>query len=396
MHESMMLIKHHGLERDEAMFAAPSLNSTETKILNRIEELNTDLRNQLRQPPRWTGQLRRMTLARNVQGSNSIEGIHASVDDINAIEAGEKPATLSTETEQALAGYQAAMTYVLQLAKSDFDLNPMLLRSLHFMTTQHELDKWPGRFREGPVYVQQERTGDIVYEGAPSERVPDLITQLCAGHDQKNPDLINAAMLHLNFVLVHPFKDGNGRMARILQSLAVASSGEYAPIFLTIEEYLGRRTQQYYDVLATVGQGNWSTADYAPERARPWVQFILTAHLNQAHERQHRFEAMNTAVAGVLAALEAASLNERCEHALYISLLGGTVTRARYMAALAENGEHISEQSATRDLAALDRAGLLNAQGDRRGRFYTRSDMVRQIGLDAGLGYAWKDSNPFV
>jgi predicted HTH transcriptional regulator len=124
--------------------------------------------------------------------------------------------------------------------------------------------------------------------------------------------------------------------------------------------------------------------------------FNLTAHLNQAHERQHRFEAMNTAVAGVLAALEAASLNERCEHALYISLLGGTVTRARYMAALAENGEHISEQSATRDLAALDRAGLLNAQGDRRGRFYTRSDMVRQIGLDAGLGYAWKDSNPFV
>lgn len=377
------------------MFYAPKLDDREKQVLDEIAKQNVDLRFMLRQTNRWTGQLRRMTFARNVQGSNSIEGINASIDDINAIEAGEKPADVSDETEQALSGYQEAMTYVLQLAKGDFDLNPMLLRSLHFMITQHELPKWPGRFRDGPVFVQQERTGDIVHEGAAPELVPNLITGLCADHDPNTADLLSAAMLHLNFVLIHPFKDGNGRMARVLQSLALASSGEYAPIFLTIEEYLGRRTQQYYDVLAQVGQGSWANADYNPELARPWIRFILTAHLNQAFERQQRFAAMSEAADHLTDALSAHSLAERSEQALYMALFGGTVTRARYMTALTDNGEAVSEQTASRDLTALVASGLLQAKGDRRGRTYVASDRVLQIARRAGLGYAWKDIDPF-
>jgi len=51
-----------------------------------------------------------------------------------------------------------------------------------------------------------------------------------------------------------------------------------APVFSSIEEYLGRNTQDYYNVLADVGQGSWN-----PENdARPWVRFCLTAHYRQA------------------------------------------------------------------------------------------------------------------
>lgn len=377
------------------MFIAPELDEQERQVLAEIEKQNADLRLLLRQGNRWTGQLRRMTFARNVQGSNSIEGINASIDDINAIGAGENPADLSPETEQALAGYQEAMTYVLQLARGQFDLTPMLVRSLHFMITQHEMLKWPGRFREGPVYVQQERTGDIVHEGAAPELVPGLVAQLCEAHDPKSTDLISAAMLHLNFVLIHPFKDGNGRMARVLQSLALASSGEYAPIFLAIEEYLGRRTQQYYDVLAKVGQGSWANADYDPDLARPWIRFVLTAHLNQALERQQRFAAMSEAAMRLMELVAAHSLPERAEDALYMALFGGTVTRARYMASLADNGEGVKEQTASRDLTALTAAGLLQAKGDRRGRSYVASDTVLEIARTSGLRYAWRDYDPF-
>ena len=135
---------------------------------------------------------------------------------IAAIAQGEKPASVDEETERALIGYQLAMTYVLQLAKDPVIVDSTLIRSLHYMATSHDLTKRPGRYRVGPVYVQQESTGDIVHEGAEASAVPALIDELAGSIMGSGDRLIDAAMAHLNFVLIHPFKDGNGRMARVL------------------------------------------------------------------------------------------------------------------------------------------------------------------------------------
>lgn len=377
------------------MFTAPTLDESELAIRAEIEELAQKLRIHVRSGNRWTGALRRSTLARNVQGSNSIEGILASVDEVGAIAAGETPATVDQETEKALAGYQLAMTYVLQLAKGEFDLDSSLIRSLHFMTTSYDMVKWPGRFRIGPVYVQEEATGDIVHEGAPGEGLAKLVKSFAASALDGSDPLIAAAMAHLNFVLIHPFKDGNGRMARILQSLALARESEVAPVFMGIEEYLGRRTQAYYEVLAKVGQGNYSKADYDPELARPWVRFMLTAHLNQALEIQQRIMSAGEAAQAMEELIEHTALPERAVQALYSAMFGSTVTRARYMDALDEAGEPISEQTASRDLGALAKEGLLTAHGDKRGRFYAASEIVKAASREAGLGYKWRDYDPF-
>ncbi|MBP1325145.1 Fic family protein [Leucobacter exalbidus] len=174
-------------------------------------------------------------------------------------------------------------------------------------------------------------------------------------------------MAHLNFVLIHPFKDGNGRMARIIQSLTLAKASDSAPIFMGIEEFLGRRTQAYYDVLAQVGQGNWATADRNSEAARPWVRFILTAHFNQASELKHRITSAGKAAVKMEELAAAAVLPERAVEVLSAALFGGTTTRSRYLAALEEIGEVISEQMASRDLTALVKAGLLASHSDKRG-----------------------------
>lgn len=379
------------------MFATPALNGREAEVRATILELSRELKYHLRLGNRWTGALRRTTFARNVQGSNTIEGIHATLDEIASITAGEKPPRLDEETRQALSGYQLAMTYVLQLAKGKVDIDASLLKSLHFMVSSYDMTKWPGRFREGPVYVQREQTGDIVYEGAAAKEVPSLIDQLTSAIRAEPYDdlLITAAMAHLNFVLVRPFKDGNGRMARILQSLVLAGDDELSPLFLTIEEYLGHHTQEYYDVLAVVGQSNWNTATFDAAHVKPWMRFMLKAHFNQVLEKKQLIASSEEAAQHMAEFVVEASLPERTLEALFTVMYGGTVSRARYITAVAESGEVISEQTATRDLGELVTAGLLEAHGDKRGRNYTASTRVREASRRAGLGYAWRTVDPF-
>src|SRR5665811_2356737 len=87
---------------------------------------------------------RRISMARHIQGSNSIEGYDAPLDDAAAIDLGEEPLDASQKTRLALEGYRDAMTYVLQLAgEPDFSYSEQLIKSLHFMMTSYDLKKRP-------------------------------------------------------------------------------------------------------------------------------------------------------------------------------------------------------------------------------------------------------------
>src|SRR5690606_34881018 len=151
--------------------------------------------------------------------------------------------------------------------------SPTLLRSLHFMMTEYDLDASPGLWRPGPIWVQNEATGQVVYEGPDNSDVPALVDRLVEQLEDRSGqrEMVRAAMAHLNLVMIHPFRDGNGRMARCLQTLVLAREGILVPEFCSIEEYLGRNTDAYYRVLAEVGQGSWNPH----HDARPWIRFCL-------------------------------------------------------------------------------------------------------------------------
>src|SRR5437764_278498 len=97
------------------LFRTPELGESELRVLGQVEEMKQRLRSQLHEPRRWYGSLRRMTMARAIQGSNSIEGFTAELDDAAAVELGEAPLDANDETRLALEGYRNAMTYVPQL-----------------------------------------------------------------------------------------------------------------------------------------------------------------------------------------------------------------------------------------------------------------------------------------
>jgi Fic family protein len=360
------------------LFATPSLDRAERQVLEEIEGYKERLRIHLHEPRRWLGSLRRLSFARAIQGSNSIEGFDAALDDAAAVAVGEDPLDANEETRLALAGYRDAMTYVLQLATDpEFTYSAQLLKSLHFMMTGYSLRNRPGQWRAGSIYVYREPAGEVVYEGPDLDLVPSLVGELVDALDDRDstPPLVRAAMAHLNLVMIHPFRDGNGRMARCLQSLVLARGGVLTPVFVSVEEYLGRNTEDYYAVLAKVGKGSWQPGN----DARPWLRFTLTAHLRQARTMLRRVRETERLWVELERLVARTALPERTVYALFDAAQGLRVRNSTYRAPLVDTNDEITEQTASRDLAELVAAGLLVPRGKGRGRHYAAADAVASL-----------------
>ncbi len=362
-----------GVIAAELGLAAPALDGADHEVLALIAEQHQRLRRLIGAPRRWRGLLRRVALARAIRGSNTIEGFTVSVDDAFAALDDEEPLDADALAWRAVRGYRDAMTYALELAKErDLALSLDTLKALHFLMQQYDLSKWPGRWRPDQVFVYDEDTEQTVYVGPDAEQVPDLMRELVDDvnhHDSDLPVLVRAAMAHLNLVMIHPFKDGNGRMARCLQTLLLTGGGLLpAPEFVSIEEYLGRNEHDYYRVLAEVGGGSWQPG----RNTSPWIRFCLTAHYRQAWvvERRARLAAQEWMKAEEL--VDAAGLPSRCVEPLSFALAGRILRNATYRQLVPD----ISYNLASRDLNGLVKAGLLTPEGENRGRRYSASTVL--------------------
>ena len=358
------------------IYATPPLRDVDESVLGMIGALRDELRFFLHEPRRWTGSLRRAEFARAARGSLSIEGYHTSVESAAAIIDGEEPAEVSDETRQAIAGYREAMTCVLQIAPGAPDINVSLLLSLHFMMMQYDFAKHPGRWRPGAVWVRR-GSGEVVYEAPDRELVEPLVTEALAqfAHSEAAPP-VAAAMAHLNLTLIHPFSDGNGRMARCLQTLVLAAGGEGAPQFVSIEEYLGANTAAYYAVLTEVAQGTWSPQN----SALPWIEFCLTAHYRQALTVLRRIRELEALWDACEQITRRHRLASRTVGALVDAARGWRLRRSLYVSITkATAGEDISDAVATSDLAAMVRAGLLHPVGQKRGRSYAPTEELTNL-----------------
>lgn len=354
------------------LFTPTPLDSRETEVLGQIDDLRQALRFATGDHGQWWGSLRRSLFARAIQGSNSIEGYNVTLDDAIAATEGEEPLEADLPTWRAVSGYREALTYVMGLSDDPhFTYSQDLIRSLHYMMIQHTPEKLPGRWRRGVVYVRENSSGDIVYEAPDADRVPKLIGELVESLQVgEAPAIVRASMAHLNLVLIHPFLDGNGRMARCLQTLVLARGGIIAPEFSSIEEYLGRNTPAYYEVLAKVGRGYWQPS----EDPRPWIRFCLKAHFIQAQtvvrrtkEAQRLWELLSNEV-------ENRALPDRVIPALWDAAKGYRVRRATYVPVA-----NVEEHTATRDLQSLVSTGLLDPKGERRGRYYVASEILKAL-----------------
>ena len=217
------------------------------------------------------------------------------------------------------------------------------------------------------------RVKKTVYEGPEAEKVPGLIDALVEqikSDDKVELSTVLAAMAHLNLAMIYPFRDGNGRMARALQTLVLTRNDVVSPEFCSIEEWLGRNPDPYYAILGEVGKGAWH-----PENdALPWVRFCLVAHYQQAAtimKRNAMFGRMWTEIEELR---KAHGLPERVEVVLMDAAFDYNVRNARY-----RQENNISDVVASRDLKRLSDIGLLMPVGEKRGRFYVAADILKEM-----------------
>lgn len=353
------------------IYSTPTIDAPLQARLDELAGLRRDLGHEVDRPARWMGSLRRAVRASSIGSSTSIEGFSVSPEEALALMGGRETTDRDGEDRQAVACYARAMDHVGAMAFDPaFRWLDRVILDLHFDACHFQRDKDPGRWRTGPIAVTGE-DGSLDYSGPKGGEVEGLMDEVIAWLQEGDLGIdvfVRAAMAHLHVTSVHPFRDGNGRVSRIVQSLVLARGGMTLPEFFSIEEYLGARTQDYYAALREVQAGS-----YQPGRdAAPWVAFCVEAHIVQARQRLAQMQQAAKRWERLEALVEERGWPERLTIALEQSLMGGA-DRAKY-----GKEADISPPTASGDFRRLLDAGLVSQRGRGRNTAYIASERLRK------------------
>ncbi len=322
-------------------------------------------------PRAWAGRLRRELEAEAVAASTAMEGVNVTVDEVRRILAGQPTPEVAPEDRDLVEGYRDAMNFVLRRADDQaFRWTRELLASDHDRVLAGKFSQGAGRLRtDKPAFVVNRFTGEQVFLPPPGETVPALVDEACARMEEGHPHAaIAAGWIHIAVAAIHPFRDGNGRVARICASFAMYRGGFKRQEFTSLEEWWGRHLGEYYAAFGVLGP--------AFDRATDVTQFIR-AHVDAQLGQVRALDVRGQLERRIWTCLEEialdASLNPRVSHALWDAFFGRPVT-AGYYRSLAD----VSPATATTDLSAAVSAGLLEAVGQRRGRRYEATERLAE------------------
>ena len=352
------------------IYRTPPSNRSLRADLDELDRRRAALGRGVANPSPWLGTLRRQVKVSSVASSVLIEGFTVPDDEADAIVSRGATAA-SDDNRRAVACYAHAMDHAGVMALDPvFEWTDRVILDLHFDACSFQRDRSPGRWRRDPIGVTAPG-GRLAYEGPDGDEVVPLMAEVIGWlqtGDRDSHVVVRAAMAHLHTVSVHPFRDGNGRISRIVQSLVLARDGLLSAEFSSIEEYLAEHTSEYYAVLRAVQDGR-----YQPERdASEWVSFCVKAHLAQAGRRLAQVAAAGERWAGLEALVQERGWPARIVIALEQSLEDGT-DRASYGQ---EAG--VSTATASTDLRRLLDAGLIMARGRGRVVRYYAADTLKE------------------
>ena len=327
-----------------------------------------------RQSPQKLKVLREHALIESAVSSNRIEGVSVEPSRIESVLIATKP-LFRDRDEEEVRGYRDALGWI-HGHSSEITFGEDALKRMHAMARGQIWDAGQYKEKDGDII---ERYADgrerVRFRPTPANETAVAMAQLMDTWGQCTrekwvPRSVALAAFNLDLLCIHPFRDGNGRMARALATLVLTRSDIGEPEFCSIEEWLGANTEDYYSVLAHTGHGSWQP------RSDPhlWLTFNLRAHHMQAQTVARRVDEARKTWSELDVLAQEHGLPERTLDAMFDAVLGYRVRRGGYM-----KRTGVTEQTATRDLTALASAGILSPHGTGRGRHYIAGEPLHTI-----------------
>lgn len=228
-----------------------------------------------RQTPQALEALRQTAIIQSAESSNRIEGVFASPARIQEIVA--QQTTPQTRPEQEIAGYRDVLQ-TIHASYSHMPFSPNLVLQLHgdlYKYTATTGGRWKNADNE---IIEQGPDGSRIVRFRPPApwATPGAMEELhrCFLETQRSeatePLLLIAAYV-LDFLCIHPFLDGNGRMARLLTLLLIYQAGYEVGRYISLEKIVENSKESYYESLGLSSQG-WHEGQHNLE---PWTQYFL-------------------------------------------------------------------------------------------------------------------------
>ena len=218
--------------------------------------------------PAWEARFREEAMVRTVHHGTHIEGNELSFTEAERLLAGAKIVGRDRDIQEVL-NYRNVLKFIECYEKQD--VSEETLKHVHELTVHRILpDEAIGVYRKTQVVVKNSQTGEVTFRPPPAIEIPFLIASFLqwlnlAGGDELHV-VLKAGISHYEIVRIHPFLDGNGRVARALATLVLFKAGYDIKRFFSLEEHYDREPIIYYDALQAVGKQNGNIT--------PWLEYF--------------------------------------------------------------------------------------------------------------------------
>ena len=277
----------------EFHYAAIREQKWDSEILGLIAAIYKEAGKQemyLKQRPEELEKLVEIAKIQSTEASNAIEGIVTTSTRIRQLV--EEKTTPRNRDEQEIAGYRDALSVIHE----NFDVIPITrnyILQLHKILYSHMNNPMAGQTKNVQNHISATypdgHTETLFTPLAPFE-TPEALDCICeeynrtVGNMEAEPLILIPIFIH-DFLCVHPFNDGNGRMSRLLTTLLLYRSGFYVGKYISLEAKIAKNKDLYYDALRQ-SQAGWHEGQ---EDAMPFIKYLLGVVLSAYRDFEERF-----------------------------------------------------------------------------------------------------------
>jgi Fic family protein len=234
--------------------------------------------------PYFEREFREDALVRTVHYGTHIEGNELNLSEAEKVLAGQEIAARDRDIQEVI-NYRKVMDYIGSLKIQEAKLDEALIKQMHKLTVEKILaPEQCGVFRKTQVVVKNSNSGEISFRPPMAVAVPFQIKNLLefieSAQDEDVHPVLKSGIVHYELVRIHPFLDGNGRVARALATLILYQDGYDIRKFFSLEEYFDKDAVSYYEALQSVEKNDGDLT--------PWLEYFtlgLSIELSKIRER---------------------------------------------------------------------------------------------------------------